>query len=318
MAYLRTPDPNSYVLCGVAGLAFGIIGLFRRNLVAWWAMTFAFVILSISVGSSSVELLEKYGFRLHRSLLAVHAFSLALVAGFGLLLSVRIRGAYTGPVTPFWEEMPALRRIVAIVAPPLFVMAAIFSIGAVALVQGRRYANDRILMVSLKTITSAEADFRANDRDGNHINDYWTADVQGLWGVVPSDGNAPIKLIELSVALADADPVKGAYPPIPGNPTPRAAGWFTVLRQDRSENPPLRYRDLEVSKFRFGFLAFPEDFVTGGPFAFIVNDQNTIYMRRLKDDVCPSGKTPPGPVSTPGFMDWPSDAELKADWEKWD
>src|SRR5262249_24400801 len=125
-------------------------------------------------------------------------------------------------------------------------------------------------------------------------------------------------LIELSVALADGNPVKGAYPPLPGDSTPRAVGWFSVLREDRSETPRLRYRDPEVSCSRFGFLAYPDDIVTGGMYAFIVNEQNTIYMRRLKDDVCPSGKRPPGPAKVPGFMDWPSDEELKADWRKLD
>ena len=34
---------------------------------------------------------------------------------------------------------------------------------------------------SLRTQTVAEADFRANDRDWDHVNDFWTVDVKGLY-----------------------------------------------------------------------------------------------------------------------------------------
>src|SRR6185369_10849461 len=65
-------------------------------------------------------------------------------------------------------------------------------------------ANERNGAVTLKTLASAEADFRANDRDGNKANDFWVADVSGLWRVIVKDG--PLRLIEMGVALADARP----------------------------------------------------------------------------------------------------------------
>jgi hypothetical protein len=37
--------------------------------------------------------------------------------------------------------------------------------------------NERMSSVSLKTITTAQADFRSNDRDGNRSNDFWVLDV---------------------------------------------------------------------------------------------------------------------------------------------
>jgi len=44
---------------------------------------------------------------------------------------------------------------------------------------GQRASNERNAMTSLKTLTSAEADLRLNDRDGNHVNDFWTAALAG-------------------------------------------------------------------------------------------------------------------------------------------
>ena len=50
-------------------------------------------------------------------------------------------------------------------------------------------------------MATAQAEFRTYDRDGNGINDYWRADVAGLY-VTKLQGQ-PIKLIEISCALAD-------------------------------------------------------------------------------------------------------------------
>jgi hypothetical protein len=53
-------------------------------------------------------------------------------------------------------------------------------------------------------------------------------------------------------------------------------------------------------------------------YAFILNENNTIFRRPLKGDIRPSGKTPPGPMKTPGYATWPADDELKANWWKLD
>src|SRR6185369_7605477 len=46
---------------------------------------------------------------------------------------------------------------------------------------GRHGSTERNSSTSLKTLSSAEADFRANDRDWNHVNDFWTGNVSGLY-----------------------------------------------------------------------------------------------------------------------------------------
>ena len=98
----------------------------------------------------------------------------------------------------------------------MIVIAIIAIIAAIAipgLLSSQRASNERNASTSLKTLTSAEADFRANDRDGNKVNDFWTANVAGLYTMTSAalTGNSGsttdtcIKLIDLSIASADAD-----------------------------------------------------------------------------------------------------------------
>jgi hypothetical protein len=45
--------------------------------------------------------------------------------------------------------------------------------------------NERCSSDSLKTLTPAEADFRANDEDWLRAEDFWTRDVRGLYTLSP-------------------------------------------------------------------------------------------------------------------------------------
>jgi hypothetical protein len=57
---------------------------------------------------------------------------------------------------------------------------------------------------SLRTLTSAEADFRANDRDWCNVSGSWTTDTTGPYTLIETADSA-IRLIELSIASADTD-----------------------------------------------------------------------------------------------------------------
>src|SRR5689334_19227520 len=97
----------------------------------------------------------------------------------------------------------------------MIVIAIIAIIAAIAipgLLSSQRASNERNASTSLKTLTAAEADFKSNDRDGNRVNDFWTANISGLYTMTSASilGNTPnsttdasIKLIELSLACAD-------------------------------------------------------------------------------------------------------------------
>src|SRR3954470_19647882 len=132
----------------------------------------------------------------------------------------------------------------------MIVIAIIAIIAAIAipgLLSSQRASNERNASTSLKTLTSAEADFRANDRDWNHVNDFWTADVKGLYtmssAAVSGSSNSTldpaIKLIELSIASADADGTRFA---IADNcdlsqfavSSAKAGYWYQALLTDNS------------------------------------------------------------------------------------
>jgi hypothetical protein len=158
----------------------------------------------------------------------------------------------------------------------------------------RIWANERSAETSLKTISTAEADFRANDRDANGVNDFWTGDVAGLYRY---------GLIERSVAEADACPL---FPLVP-KPVPKAGYFYIALDFDESVTPPEPFRqdtDGKAGKVHhmkgFAFLAYPAD-PSDGKHMFIVNENNTV-LHTLADSARPRS--------------WPSDPVLRT-WFKY-
>src|SRR6185436_4993417 len=182
-----------------------------------------------------------------------------------------------------------------------------------------------------------EADFRANDRDWNHVNDFWTGDVKGLYtmtaaevrgaGTAPKD--PPIRLIELSVASADADSTLiaagGENMALSQPSAPKAGYWYAALlldltlkdkeeatyKTDTGGTPPMG-KCHNTSKF--GFAAVPDSAWTG-KYVFRVNENNTVFREALTGKPREGSKTPPGLDAIPrGHLNWPDDSELKKYW----
>lgn len=189
---------------------------------------------------------------------------------------------------------------------------------------------------ALRTLSSAQADFRANDRDWNHINDFWTADVKSLYtltsaawtGGLVDTRDPSIRLIELSVAAADAD---GSFERAGGEnvwlanfcvPSTKAGYWFAALKtdlsaggatyhQDTGGHPPMgRVHNLS----RFGFLAFPDN-PRAGKYVYIVNEDDTIYRTETRS-LCRKGTAqPPGLENVSAeYLNWPDGSTLKRHW----
>ncbi len=120
---------------------------------------------------------------------------------------------------------------------------------------------------SLKVLTSAEADFRANDRDGNGVHDFWRKDIAGFYAMPGVDGK-PLKLIELSTALADERPVwsLATY----GVPGPKRGYRLRAIRHE-DEDPK------KLDPQRFAFAALPVAFPRHYKYAYIVDEENTVY-----------------------------------------
>jgi len=226
----------------------------------------------------------------------------------------------------------------------MIVIAIIAIIAAIAipgLLSSQRASNERNASTSLKTLTSAEADFRANDRDWNHVNDFWTADVKGLYtmtsaavaGAVNSTTDPIIKLIELSVASADADGAtfangENADLTSFAVSSSKAGYWYQALltdnaygtaaeatyKQDTAGTPTMGTCH---NTSKFGFLSFP-DSQSAGKYVFVVNENNTIFRSATSGSVRTNTTNPPGAFSTGVYSQFPNDSDLKSYWSKLD
>ena len=232
------------------------------------------------------------------------------------------------------------------------IIAVIAAIAIPGLLQAQRASNERSAGTSLKTIASAESDFRANDRNGNMVLDYWTLDVVGLYTLYnwidvknAATSTEPIALLELSLAGADANPNPGGTAPssytaiteFVSNQTNKAGYWYFALDQDVSlASGPIPYRQNTMgiddsggtdtaaayNAWRFGFLTFPEATVAG-KWVFIINERNTIFRQAVTQEVRnPATGIPPGPPLDPAtggqLNNWPTYAEVKSYWQKMD
>lgn len=158
-----------------------------------------------------------------------------------------------------------------------------------------RASNHRNAAASLKTLSSAEADFRSNDRDDNKINDYWVGDVSQLYLRKGPEGQ--IRLIELSVAMADGSP----WAPLPD--TRAKAGFrYAAIKTDETGAPYDRGGGHNPEKY--GFCAYPEVYKTKAwyrsandlaQFTFIINEDNIIWKKDLGG--APATKWPKDPLA---------------------
>ncbi|HZE99657.1 MAG TPA: prepilin-type N-terminal cleavage/methylation domain-containing protein [Planctomycetota bacterium] len=226
----------------------------------------------------------------------------------------------------------------------MIVIAIIAIIAAIAipgLLSSQRASNERNSSTSLKTLTSAEADFRANDRDWNHINDFWTADVKGLYtmtsaavsGASNSTIDPAIKLIELSIASADSDGTKfscndNCELTLFAIYASKAGYWYQALAIDQAlagsteatyktdtGGTPSMGSCHNTSKF--GFMSYP-DSQSSGKYVYVVNENNTIFRSATSGTVKTSTTNPPGVITTASYKDFPSDGNLKSYWSKLD
>jgi hypothetical protein len=157
----------------------------------------------------------------------------------------------------------------------------------------RAFEKKRNAWKCMRLLSHAEADFREQDRDGNKVQDFWTGDVAGLYryGLIPRE-----------LAEADAAPLTPLVP----KPVPYKGFLFKAMILDRSETPPVSYRQ-QTDKTsgqvhhpsRFGFVAFPAD--SEERYFLIINENNSIFPTT-------AFPTPP--------EDFPTDDHLKSYYSK--
>ena len=151
----------------------------------------------------------------------------------------------------------------------------------------QRASNERTAAALLKVITSAEADFRGNDRDKNGVQDFWTKDVAGLYGLVPAGDTEPLQLISLELSKTD--------PSHPGA-VPLAGYWREAMDRDEDGADYRQGPAKDRNPKRFGFFARPVDRSTGRN-VFYINEGNTVFKQ---------------PLEAPLWRQWPQVSELRA------
>jgi prepilin-type N-terminal cleavage/methylation domain-containing protein len=230
----------------------------------------------------------------------------------------------------------------------MIVIAIIAIIAAIAipgLLSSQRASNERNASASLKTLASAEADFRGNDRDGNKVQDFWVGDVCQLFGMHPIGSAEAIKLIDVSVAGANSVTVAAAggaatqssLCPITLYTTPsaKAGYWYRALINDENVQPYVQNTGgnpnpagaaNQYNTSKFGFLAFPSS-RSAGRNLFNINEGNTIFKRGVQQTYAPvlaAGRPAANEpltaqvVGASAILNYPTDVQLQADWAKMD
>ncbi len=162
---------------------------------------------------------------------------------------------------------------------------------------GAAASSERNASATLKTLATAQADFRSNDRDNNLVNDFWVADVYSLYALCPlitgqdrqepdpkPDRSKAILLIEPSAAGADAAPanVPGRLA-APEKPVAKAGYFFRAVEKDETGEPYGEDTDRRGEKFRnrsrFAFCAYPAEYGKSGKLTFLLTEDNTIWRK---------------------------------------
>lgn len=154
--------------------------------------------------------------------------------------------------------------------------------------RAQKAANERNASASLKTLASASADFRANDRDNNRINDFWVGDVSGFYRI--NSGGGEIQLIEPAVAGADARPcvpldkagVFGAskLAALPFPAAPKTGYRYAAVPKYQEDGKELPYHSGDGrNPSKLGFCAYPAEYGVSGQRTFLITEENRVWAK---------------------------------------
>lgn len=145
---------------------------------------------------------------------------------------------------------------------------------------------------AIRMILNAQADFRANRRNGDLSPRFWRADIAGLYALAPGGGPA-IKLIEVSLAAADERPRTDLS--AHAVRAPRDGYWYRAIRHANEDSQAL-------DPNRFAYCAFPDS--PEGGVLYVVDERKTVYRRESQ--------------ARRGIEVFPSDEELRRQWNRVD
>lgn len=104
------------------------------------------------------------------------------------------------------------------------IIAIIAAIAIPSLLRARISANESSAVGTLRTIVTSQSTWRQNDTDRNTLNDYWVADVSGMYRVESLPVGSGVGVAVLDVAVAQADDAK-----LPGAPAGAAIPGTTAI-----------------------------------------------------------------------------------------
>ena len=164
------------------------------------------------------------------------------------------------------------------------------------MIQSRRASNERNASATLRSLVTAQADFRYNDRDGDGVKNFWVKDVAGLYGI-ETRGHA-LKLIEPSAAAADRTEGRGAYKTVRDG-GPKAGYHFVALKKYVDDGEGIAYDDgTGKNPLRFGFAAVPATYGQLSRTTFIIDVRNVAWSKNT------GGKVPDRFPADPAKEGW--------------
>ncbi|MBI3096821.1 MAG: DUF2950 family protein [Planctomycetes bacterium] len=151
----------------------------------------------------------------------------------------------------------------------------------------RHPANETSAVAALKQVVSTQSTWRQTDSDGNGIQDYWTLDVAGFYGMRDASG-ATLNFIDVNFAKADGRPrvtFNGQSP----TPVAKSGYLFYAMKWDETgaaynvnyvptqRNATFPQGRPACNPYKFGFCAVPAVYGQTGIRTFIVSEEGVLY-----------------------------------------
>lgn len=223
------------------------------------------------------------------------------------------------------------------------IIAVIIAIAIPGLLRAKIASNERSASASLKSICTAQEEFRTADLDRNRVTDFWTANVAGLYCLTFVQTGEPISALnDIGLASADLDRMNMGAVSYTGDadsdgiaevfynigallsiPQPKSGYTYQVLGTDSRGNAYGEDTDWTggaVHNFgRYGVMAVPIEWDSTGNHCFIVNEGATIFRRDFGDlTQAPMFGSPMASFEGSTVCGYPTALELSLQWGKVD